>query len=216
MQQTALDIWNTALSAVHAKGRLTSLTANKPERYECELWYDVVMRSVQEAAFWSCCKATEPLRSQRPVINGAFAYSYSLPIDCLRPRYLMSYMPFDLQLGEAFGEVQLFTDDAEPQLCYSILQEDVKLWSPMQIMATAYALAGHIAGPLTGRGELIQKNINLANSLLTDAQAASINADQMNVEFVPDTLKARGYTGPDQRSNFYYPFGGLFSGGTSG
>jgi hypothetical protein len=216
MQQTALDIWNTALSAVHAKGRLASLTANKPERYECELWYDVIVRSVQEAAFWPCCKATEALTGQISVTNRAFAYSYSLPYDCLRPRYLMSFMPFDLQLGQSFGEVQLFTDDAEPHLVYSIRQDDVTLWSPSQIMASAYGLAGHIAGPLTGRGELIQKNINLANSLLIDAQAASINSDQMHVEFVPDTLKARGYSGPDQRSNFYYPFGGLFSGGNSG
>lgn len=216
MQQTALDIWNTALSAVHAKGRLASLDANKPERYECELWYDVVVRSVQEAAFWPSAKATEALIGQLPETNRAFAYSYMLPLDCLRPRYLMSYMPFELQLGQSFGEVRLFTDDAAPHLTYSILQEDVTLWSSQQIMATVYALAGHIAGPLTGRGELIQKNINLANSLLIDAQAASINSEQMHVEFVPDVLKARGYTGPDQRSNYYYPFGGLFSGGTVG
>lgn len=216
MQQTALDIWNTALSAVHAKSRLSSLDANKPERYECELWYDVVMRSVQEAAFWPCCKATEALLPRTPVTNRTFAYSYSLPLECLRPRYLMSYMPFELQLGNSLGEVQLFTDDPAPQLVYSIKQEDVRLWSPSQILATVYGLAGHIAGPLTGRGELIQKNINLANSLLIDAQAASINSEQLDISFVPDTLKARGYTGPEQRSNYYYPFGGLFSGGIIG
>lgn len=212
MQSSALDIWNTALSAVHAKGRLTSPTANKPERFECETWYDLVVRTVQEAAYWPCCKATERLSGQRAVTDRGFAYSYSLPIDCLRPRYLQSYMPFDLQLGSGFAEVRLFTDDDNPHLVYSILQEDVQLWAPSQIMATAYGLASHIAGPLTGRGELIQKNINLANALLVDAQAASINADAMNVEFVPDTLKARGYAGPQQRSNFYYPFGGLFGG----
>jgi hypothetical protein len=210
MQQSALDIYNAALSAVHAKGRLSSLTDNKKERIECDVWYDIVLRTVQESAFWSCCKVSATLLGRYETRVSHFAYSYELPANCLRPRYLMTYYPFELAYDENYNVVRLFTDDPNAQLVYTQLQETVTLWTPGHIMATIYGLAGHISGPLTGRGELIQKNFRLANDLLVEAQAASINSEQLNIDFVPDTIKARGYSGPDQRANFYYPFGGLF------
>jgi len=210
MQESALDIYNAALSAVHAKGRLATLTDNKKERYECETWYDLVIRTVQESAYWPSSKATSLLEDQVVLTNRHFAYSYTLPFDHLRPRYLMSYYPFELMFDLDTQQTLLYTDDPTPYLVYSFLQEEVTQWLPGQIMATIYGLAGHIAGPITGRGELIQKNFNLANQFLTDAQAAYINSEQLTIDFVPDTLKARGYAGPDQRANYYYPFGGLF------
>lgn len=216
MQSSALDIWNTALSAVHAKGRLATITDNKPERYQCETWYDLVVRVVQEAAFWPSSKGIFTLEDQQKITEtsltrGHFNYSYELPDSYLRPRHLMSYMPFEIAYGDDVGDVRLFTNDATPRLVYTFLQEDVTLWTPGQILATVYGLAAHIAGPITGRGELIQKNYNLANQYLIDAQATSINQEDFSLDWVPEPLKARGYGGPDVTSKFLYPFGGLFS-----
>jgi hypothetical protein len=216
MQSSALDMYNMALSACHAKGRLTALTDNKKERFECDIWYDVVVRTVQEAAFWPGSKQTKLLTDKVTLTEDStdqvhFIYSYALPDEYLRPRYLMSYMPFELVYEDALGEIRLHTNDPEARLVLSILQEDVAFWTPGQIMATGYGLAGHVAGPLTGRGELIQKNFNLANTALLNAQAASIDYEDFSLDWVPTTLKARGYSGPEMTAKYIYPFGGLFT-----
>jgi len=187
MQESALDIWNLALSAVHAKGRLTSLTDNKKERYECETWYDITVRTVQEAAFWPSSKRSSVLEDQQEVTDTTetsthFSYSYRLPYDLIRPRYLVSYLPFELLYDWNTVEVRLHTNDDNARLVYTALQEDVKMWTPGQVMATAYGLAGQIAGPLTGRGELIQKNFRLANGYLMDAQASVLNSEALAME----------------------------------
>lgn len=217
MQKSALDIYNAALSACHAKGRLTSLTDNKRERVECDTWYDIVVRVVQEASFWPSSRQSETLQDQEERVSTTlnnplpdFQYTYQLPYDYLRPRYLASYMPFQLAFDVSKGCVRLHTSDPTPVLIFSALQEDVETWTSTQTMATIYGLAAHISGPITGRGELMQKNYNLANELLVQAQASAINSEDFRVEWVPEVIKARGYSGPEQTSKYYYPFGGLF------
>ena len=172
---------------------------------------------VQEAAYFPSSRMAEALTGQEKDTTTdtadplpEFAYSYTLPEDLLRPRYLASYLPFQLAYDWQKGENRLHTNDANPVLIFSALQPDVTVWTRSQVMATIYGLAGHIAGPISGRGELIQKNFNLADKFLMDAQAASINGEDFQVEHVPDVIKARGYTGPDNSSRFFYPFGGTF------
>src|SRR6056297_3535544 len=103
---SALDIYNTALSAVHAKGRLSSLDENSREREECDIWYDTVVRTVQEAAFWSSSRQLDylPLAKERnPQADWLvtdpmpqYRFKYSLPQDCLRPWHLTNYDRFSL------------------------------------------------------------------------------------------------------------------------
>lgn len=214
MVETALDIWNLALSACHAKGRLVTEQDNKKEAVECARWYPLVIQTVQEATFWPTSKQVEFLKD-RIDVSGAetapsFIYSYRLPFKYLRPRYLASYLPFELVYEWQRGETRLHTNDPEAKLIYTAEQDNVRVWMPGQKMATVYGLAGHIAGPLTGRGELIQKNFQLANSYLQDAQAVALNSEDFSINAIPEPILARGYATPGQTTRYFYPFGGMF------
>lgn len=218
---TALDVYNAALQACHAKGRLSSLSENKKERYVCDQWYNLTLQTVQEAVHWPSCKATSVLAGKvtrdfsddwvNTDPEPQFKYSYNLPANCLRPRYLTNYDRFSLGLDDDFDAMKLSTNTDDAVLVYTVLQENVSLWSPGQLQATIYGLAMHIAGPITGRGELINKNMNLANGFLADAQASVLNSFDIRTDYIPDVLQARGYTGPDMNARYLYPFGSFFS-----
>lgn len=218
---SALDVYNTALSAVHAKGRLSSITENSREREECDIWYDIVLRTVQEAAFWPSSRqlAYLPFAKKRdkqadwletdPMPQ--FEYKYSLPNDCLRPWHLTNYDRFALAFDAASESIMLHTNTEKAVLVYARKQTLVTLWTPGQTMATVYGLAGHIAGPITGRGEIVQKNFNLANSILIDAQTAAANSESMQMQNIPQTLLARGFGGDLNTPQFIYPHGSTFN-----
>lgn len=206
---TTLEIYNLALSAINARGRLTSLTENKREAAECNLWYEMVVKTVQSAAFWSSCGASEALtRTSGP--QDGYNYAYDLPVQCLRPRYLHSMMPFSITTNPYSFFKQINTNDPQAVLSYTFYQSDPDGWLPEEQQAIIHALAANIAGPITGRGELIQKNFNLANQFLLDAQANDQNSFNHSRDFVPSVIAARGYDGPDTSASFIYPSGNIF------
>lgn len=218
---SALDIYNAALSAVHAKGRLSSLSENSREREECDIWYDIVLGTVQEAAFWPSSRqlAYLPLSKERndqadwletdPMPQ--YRFKYSLPQDCLRPWHLVNYDRFALAFDAASESVMLHTNTERAVLVYARKQTIVTLWSRGQTMATIYGLAGHIAGPITGRGEIVQKNFNLANQFLIDAQTSAANSEESQLQSIPQVLLARGFGGGLNTPRFFYPHGATFN-----
>lgn len=217
---SALDIYNAALSAVHGKGRLSSLTEASREREECDIWYDITLRVVQEAAFWPSSRKAVYLAlvDERNFSSDwvdtnplpEYKYKYTLPADCLRPWHLTSFERFSLSHDAVNKTVVLNTNTPNAALIYGAKQTLVGLWTSEQTMATIYGLAGHIAGSLTGRGELVQKNFQLANQYLQDAQASAANSEDQLVNSVPPTLIARGYTGAVNSPQYFYPYGNFF------
>ncbi|NNY17309.1 MULTISPECIES: hypothetical protein [unclassified Roseobacter] len=217
---SALDVYNLALSAVHARGRLTALTDNKRERFECDRWYEMVFKVTQEASFWPSNKTITKLTDkktrnfqndwQEGDPDPQFKYSYELPYNYLRARYLTNYDRFTLTFDQFTQSIRLNTNTDDAVLVYTMSQDDLTVWEPDLVQATVYGLAGHIAGPITGRGELIQKNINLANEFLQKAQTA-VDDDHIPVEHIPPEFIARGYGGDTTSHRFIYPYGSFFS-----
>lgn len=217
---SALSVYNQALSASHAKGRLASLSENSREREVCELWYGSVRKLVQEAAYWPGCKAVDHLalissRTEGTWSSGQpappYSFKYALPANYLRAWHLASYMPFDIYYDNSISRNVLVTDDAEALLFYALDQEEVGAWTPGQVMATVYGLAAHIVGPLSGERFLIQKNLQMANTQLQDAKAMSYNSSQQVLQSIPPQLMARGYRGSVPSPRFYYPLGSVFA-----
>lgn len=218
---SALDIYNTALSAVHAKGRLSSIEENSREREECDIWYDIVLRTVQEAAFWPSSRQVSYLALLAERNTSAdwvetdpmpeYRFKYALPAACLRPWYLTDFSRFSLSFDASINAITLSTNVENAALVYARKQELITLWSPGQILATVYGLAGHIGGPITGRGEIVQKNFNLANQILLDAQMAVANSEFQQLESIPEVIMARGFAGGRNSPRFYYPYGAVFT-----
>lgn len=214
MTTTALDIYNSALSAVSAKGRLTALDENKREAQVCTTWYGLVTKVVQEAAFWPSSKAYVALTGKteltQPVPNG-WLYSYELPADMLRPRYLQSYSTFELYYQT--DAVKLLTNDPAAILVYTFLQTDVSLWTAGQAEATIYGLAAKISVPLIGDGNIAQQNFQLADMALAAAQASVLDPQVVQLAQIPSVIAARGFSGSETSGKFIYPYGSTFLNG---
>lgn len=217
---SALDIYNIALSAAHAKGRVSSLTEVSKEQEVCSQWYTPVLETVQSAARWSGSKtiAYLPLLKEKQS-NTAWAeddpapgyrYKYGLPNNYLRAWYLTNYARFEITYSPADSARVISTDVENAVLVYAQRQTDLNAWSPQQKMATAYGLAGHISGPLRGDRNTIQKNFQLADQILLDAQAASLNTGEHRTEVMPPDIASRGYSGLETQQRYYYPVGSGF------
>ena len=222
MTASVLDVYNNALSAVHAKGAVSSLNENSREREVCSRWYDLVRDTVQEAAFWPSCQATARLsiaKEREPStawVDGdpspQFLYSYFLPENYLRARHLTGFQPFVIETDFVSGRRVLSTSVANATLVYSRRSDEVTAWTPGQQLATIYALAAHIAGPLTGNTQIKGTNIRLANEILLEARSNAQNSQDYQLDVMPLSLVARGAASFTSETRYLYPLGNLFAG----
>lgn len=228
MTSSVLDVYNAALSAATAKGRLSSLSENSKEREECERWYDLTIKTVQEAAYWpgSEVLARLPLMRQRDANltweaadpRPQYMFKYALPPNYLRAWYLTDYSRFAVHFDVGSDTNVISANSKDAILVYARLQRNVNSWTSTQTLATIYGLAGHISGGLTGKEQLVKRNFELANNILMDAQAAAANSqDQLNAESIPPQIYARtGGSAVQSSTRFIYPVGALFGGNYAG
>jgi len=219
---STLDVWNKALGAAHARGALSSLTESSPEQEVCSLWYDITLRTVQEAAWWPSSKRLSRLallsKQGSTWADGlpepGYAYAYALPAGYLRAWHLTDYTPFSLSYSVSLSRTLLSTNTSEAVLIYAGLNEDTTMWSPEQQLATIYGLAGHISGQVNAKNSIIQGNFRLADDILLRAQMSSANSEEGEPRMLPPWIAARGYRNP-YATRFFYPYGSLFSAGVA-
>ena len=220
MVTSTLDIWNRALSACRAKGRLSSLTDQSLEREVCEEWYDIILSTVQEAVMWDACAVTArpALLSERDPNEiwqpgdpePPYRFLYALPEDYLRARQLSHGEQFFMGFDATRDRRTLSTNVEDAVFSYSKREDDPTRWSAGQILATVYGLAAHIAFPLSGLTTMVQKNVTLANGILEDAQTNNAN-NSNEPEFAPAPWHvARGAVGLAPPITHVYPLGQRF------
>ena len=213
---SVLDIWNQALSAVKARGRLTSLSDRTPEGEVCSQIYPTVLEMVQCAAWWPACKALARLallsESDEEWTEGdpepGYAFAYALPEGMLHPWHFTDYTPFSLSYSSTRGRMLLSTNTQSPVLVYARKNEDPASWTQGQRQATIFALAAHIATPLTGSRAMVEQNFQLASRILEDEQARAANAIEPDSRPAVPWLAARGFS-VSPRDRFIYPFGAV-------
>lgn len=221
METSTLAIWNKALSACRAKGRLSGLDENSLEREICEEWYSSVLGTVQEAAMWDSTRTSRRLAllKERDFneawVDGdpepPYKYKYALPVDYLRARQLAHGEQFMVGFDHDTNMQVLHTMSENAVLSYSRLSTDPTKWSHAQEMATVYGLAAHIAFPLSGLAGMVEKNIQLANALLDQARTQNNNnSNEVNYVIAP-WHAARGASELELRPDFIYPLGQVFS-----
>lgn len=221
---TVLEIWNSALAAAEARGRVSSLTEASPEQEVCSQFYSMVVKAVQEAAWWPSSKAL----SRLPLISEAgtswqdgkpepgYAYAYGNPPDMLRPWHMTDWSPFSLSFSPALGAQVISSNLPEAVLVYARLNETPEFWTPSQTQATIYTLASHISGPLSGRQALVQRNIILAQNILEAEQAVVANMVEPDPRPAVPWFQARGLSSGMAPARYFYPFGAVLSVGATG
>lgn len=179
----------------------------------CRRHYATVRDAVQEASWWSACKATQrlPMAAEREGQDWAegdpddnMQYSYVLPNDYLRAWYLLDGTNFLLSGG------RLHTNTDEGVLVYAKRVEDPALWSVSLYNAIYKMLASMLSGPLRGSESQSQRLFQEARLAIAESQANIANAESNAYEAVPDWIAAREGRQPTTR--YVYPFGTNFEG----
>ena len=175
--ETELDLWNRALSAIQSRARLTSPTENTPEREECERWWDSARTTALRAVWWPEARAFARLLpvSLLPDPTTMFSYSFYLPPDYLQGRHLETFLRYELYRSSTHKRVLLRAQSPDNLLYYTADNKDVHTWSPQLRDAVALGLAGMIARPLTGKGNLKADLFNEANLILAQNGAQVAN-----------------------------------------
>lgn len=204
-----------ALSASRGK-RITALTDLTPGRNELDIWYDLTVDIVQEAAHWECCKTRVELASNsrsdfpiQPDSSIYYKYSNELPLNYLRAWYLEDLTKFSVEFDRG---IRLLSVTPNPVLVYSRSEPNTLAWPATMVQAVVYALASKIADSITGKTELVERLIGQANALLIEARQTTLE-DWGNelYDSVPDWIQARGVSTPTfEPTRFYYPFGEVF------
>ena len=217
---TELAVWNKALGAVHARGSLSSPDDTGPLAEVCRTWYPHARRVVQEAAWWESCQAQTALAllstsdesdyQKAPLVG--FTFAYALPAGYLRPWYLTSFQKFNLGFSVGHERMVLSTNTENAVLVYAREQTNPAFWSPGQMNATVYGLAAMIAGQITGKRSIIQRNVELADMALLEARAIAANNQRDELTHLPATIQARtsGLMYDPRPHRFLYPYGPLF------
>lgn len=216
-----LTIYNAAISAAGGKGRLSSLSQASREREACDTWYPMVRDTVQEAAYWPCCKTMKRLALLSTRTSSVawaegdalhpYLYNYDLPEDFLRARYLVDYSRFEIAYDDSRDIPTLSSNMTSAVLVYSKRNDLPAQWTPGQFHATVFALAAHITNELGLQSNLAQLNLQRANDLLLQAQATAATGDNMGTETIPPAIAARGAQ-PQLQDRYFYPHGQVFTG----
>lgn len=211
-------VFNMALQASTAKGKIGTSTEVSREAEICTLWYETVRDHILRAAPWPCTRKTvslAPLAERDFTLDWAtgdpeppWRYAYAYPSDMIRPRRLSNYARFTTALTN--GARSVLTDVEEAALIYTMRQTTVAAWDADLLMAIVFGLASYISIPLTGKMQIANANLTLANQKILDARVNAANQDYEPIETLPPWLTARGY-GQLSETRYVYPFGELLT-----
>ncbi len=214
-----LSIWNRAVLDIGARASIAALTEASAEAAACALRYPAVVAAVLRAADWNCTRMTAALTDVTATFAAPdrWAYRYSYPSSCLRiwrmqtPSGVFWQWPdvmqgFEVAVDNDPGASNLptkyiYSNQTElsavfTQYAYdsthgyyeALFDEDLK-------EAIGWALASVIAGPLTGKMDLVQSCRVEAMRSLAVARTSCANESAPNsLNTQPaESLAVRGF-----------------------
>lgn len=220
-----VSIYNLALNAVGTRSTVALPTEKSREAEVCRLWFGPVRDRVLRAAPWASTRAWSRLALLKERDDSAawvtgdpepgYQYVYAVPSDMLAPRYLAGWQRFSMG-SYPDNKLALMTNVPNALLTYTKRQEVVGLWDTGLQMAVVYALAAHIAMPLTGKPARARNALEQANDFILSAREEDANNDVASTDTIPSWIQVRGYTGEISATRYFYPNGNLFSVGELG
>lgn len=236
----SVTICNMALGAIGSSNLIATLSEQSAEAQACNLHYEQTLRELLRLHNWPFARANEALavlfarRGTPENPDGAttepewpWSYAYSLPSDCLKPRYIMTQ---DTTGAATIGGVPLTTGDAgapqdvrtptirfiqgtalvdgdrsrviltnqyQARLVYTCLIEDPDVWDSGFVTALVGRLATKICIPLSGDKNMLKLAVNAQLQAESEAKGASANEGITVIDWMPESVAAHGYDDPD-------------------
>lgn len=214
MSTSVVDIYNWALAAVGTRSRVQSTTEASNEAEACTIFYENVRDQILRSAPWDCARAYKRLAQNAERDSTidwvatdpapGWTYAFALPADFIWPRFISTFARFELGISSTDQRV-LYTNDAEPILCYTKRQTRVDLWDADLQAAVGFALGAHICMKLTGSESKTKLVTGQAIDKILAARQAAANAPNFSFDSVPEWIAARGYGGVTPSMPYLYP-----------
>lgn len=214
-----VTIYNLALDAVGTRSNVSSPAEESREAEVCRLWFGPTRDLVLCAAPWSVATAysrlallatrDDTLQWQPTDPAPGYHFAYAAPSDMIQPRFMSSYGRFIQGIYD--NKKALMTQDETALLVYTKRQTVVAHWSPDLAMAVSMALAAAIAMPLHGKAQRAKNAQDQGNLLILQARVNDANAQENQLDTIPDWIAARGSNFQTPSVRFYYPYGPLIS-----
>lgn len=218
-----VSVYNMALDACGARNNILNPMEDSREAETCRMWFGPIRDSVMRAAYWNCCKAWERLALLKERQNEiwtptdpepGFRFQYSAPHDMLIPRWMSDYSRFTMGVQDEV--VALNSNSPDAVLCFTKREENIRLWDSNLALAIVYGLAAYISMPINGKPLRANLNMQQANQLIFEAQAVDMNAEEAQLDSIPDWIRARGYNFNQIETRYVYPLGPMISLGALG
>lgn len=220
MSSDILSVWNAALGDAQISARVEDIDENSVQAQTIRTYYDIVRKTACVASFWPSSGTENRLTriAERDFASAwqpsdpstEYQYSYVLPADCLRPRYLTSFAPFRISMKTDKVTQILSTNEELPILQFSFDQVLPALWDMDLYEAITVALAARISGPLNSERANSEQLLSHANGLILKAREMLNLYSEENYDWNADWIQARGYAGSRVSPRYIAPFGALF------
>lgn len=174
-----VDIANLALSHIGAD----TIVAMAPvdgsvEAAHCARFWPIARAELLEVFEWSFAARRATGMAETTSDSDAWAFRYTLPADCLKPRKLLANGETDESKGRPFlvMERNLYTNEENPTLIYTTLVTDPTKFSPLFVATASLQLAGHLSGPILKKPGAGQAWFDMAATRGKSAAAVNANA----------------------------------------
>lgn len=165
------DICNMALSFI-SRQRIDSLDDSSEEAKHCKIYYGHTRKRLLKMYNWGFARKVERLALRTDTVPG-WAYAYGYPQQCLAVQFVFDdntaenreMLRQDWQVMTISGNDRIIATNVKEAWAEYI--EDVintETFSEEFIEALARMLAANLAAPLTGSNELVQFNMQMAQS----------------------------------------------------
>lgn len=199
-----VDICNLALSNLGDSATISSIDPpeGSPQAEHCATFYPMARDALLQEESWTFATKRFKL-AQLDVEWPVWGYCYAKPMDCLHMRAIVPataapgvpdhYQQFVIELNAADKEV-VYTNQELAYGVYTKRLTDTQRFSPLFVIALGWRLAAMIAGPMIkgekGHAEAL-RCLKMAEMWKSRAVAADLNQQYVQIEHIPDSIKAR-------------------------
>jgi hypothetical protein len=192
MAASEVQICNLALARIGVRDYIESLSDASEAAETCNLFYEPMRDAALEAFPWPFATRRASLAELAGVERDGWDYVYSLPADCVAPRYIYpgttnpsaaNRVPFEIE-DEAGADV-LLANVEEPVLIYTYRVTDVAKFKPAFTDALSWLLAAELAVALEAKEE---KEVRARTRWMAAlAEAKRVALSQRQAELSPDS-----------------------------
>jgi hypothetical protein len=194
------EVCNLALLLVGETQFIDDLSDPTPGAEACAQVYVRARDAALEAFAWPFAARRAELAVITDGERGGWSYAYTLPADCLAPRWIANgienpseaeKVPFVIEDDASSGKVLLANVD-EVTLAYTRRVTESGKFSPLFVEALAAKMAVYLAAGLVKKPMLALQMMQLFDSVIARAAAAQFNQQQKDTAPESDYVTERG------------------------